>query len=216
VTPQHGPRRLHERHPFLLSLLVLLAVVIPGFIRVEQIASDAHRAADHANTALTQVKVEQEQLATTQAQLRALLDCIQKWAAATTDRTSALAEAANAKSDALDRLLRDAFTGAAQARLAADGRAYIHASDAYNQALRQHPIPRPPQLHCVLYLPPTPPPVKPEPSPTRPRRAAPTPTPASTVTVVRAVPVPGVTVTVTETVFRTVTVPPGRTRSHGP
>lgn len=206
----------HQRHPFLLSLLVLLAVVIPGFIRVEQVAGDAHHAADHANAALAQIKDEQQQLATTQAQLRALLDCIQKWATATTVRSAALTKAADARQQALDRLLRDAFTRASRVRLLADGRAYIKASDAYDAVVKKHPVPQPPRLHCVLYLPPPTPPPAPKRTPT------PRGTPQSTVTVVHTVPLPGatvtafVTVTVTRTVTRTVTVPPGHRRTRTP
>lgn len=213
-----GLRGVINRYPFLLSLLVLLAVVIPGFIRVEQVAGNAHHAADHANTALTQIKDEQQQLATTQAQLRALLDCIQRWATATTVRSAALTKAADARQQALDRLLRDAFTGASPAKLRADGRAYIKASDAYDAVAKKHPVPQPPRLHCVLYLQPPAPSPSPRPAPTR-IKTVPTTVHAAgatvTATVVRTVLLPGATITetVVRTVTRTVTVPPGHRRT---
>lgn len=42
---RHLPRaqRLAHEHPFALALIVLLLVVIPGFVRVQQVTDDLHR-----------------------------------------------------------------------------------------------------------------------------------------------------------------------------
>lgn len=71
-------RRWAHDHPFLLAVLVLLAVVIPGFARIEQAVSTAQRSAAAAAQATDEVHAQVDRNS-------ALIDCLSTWVANLTD-----------------------------------------------------------------------------------------------------------------------------------
>lgn len=107
------------RHPWLMTVALIVALYVPGFVRVEQI-NDA-----------------QDQF----------VACLTGWADDTGVRTAALTVASDAMRAANDRALRAAASGdiAALRTSLAD---YVTASDAYKAAQDEHPVPQPPTLRC--------------------------------------------------------------------
>lgn len=84
---------------------------------------------------------------------RAVSSCISDWANATTSRNSILTELSSQRSHRLDLLVRDIALparsrGEARRRFRRDLVKYIDASDNYNKALAEHPIPKPPSVRC--------------------------------------------------------------------
>lgn len=105
--------------PWLIALVVFMLVVIPGFVRVEQL----NRRTDQ------------------------LVACISDWADRTANRSVALTQANLDRSDALDALIRTVTTRDAalfQEKLTD----YITASDHFKAVSKQNPAPPSPKLLC--------------------------------------------------------------------
>jgi phosphoglycerol transferase MdoB-like AlkP superfamily enzyme len=84
------------------------------------------------------------------------ITCVLNWANKTNHRSSELTDKANVRQVALDSLIRDVAEGQnpnkatdAAKRFRHDLKSYIKASDAYNKANREHPIPKSPKLACA-------------------------------------------------------------------
>lgn len=105
--------------PWLIALVVFVAVVIPGFLRVQQISDRTD----------------------------GVVACVSRWADLSATRSAALAAVSGARNDALDALLRAAAAGdvpALQAKLTA----YVTASDRFNTVSKANPVPVSPKLVC--------------------------------------------------------------------
>lgn len=105
--------------PWLLALILVVVLVIPGFLRVQQISTKTDR----------------------------VVACISDWADRTAVRSAALSQANADKNTALDTLLRAAATGDVTA-LRADLTAYVVASDKFNAVVKANPVPQSPKLTC--------------------------------------------------------------------
>jgi hypothetical protein len=113
-------------HHFLVMLIALVVVVVPGFIRVEGTAN----------------KLEE-----TDASQTRLIVCLNTWTEEVAARSNILADENQARTQALDRLIRSVEISDRELfrqRLAE----YIAASDAYDLAVNDNPVPPPPSLHC--------------------------------------------------------------------
>lgn len=106
--------------PWLLALIIFTIVVIPGFIRVEQI----NRRLDDT------------------------VYCMKNWADATVRRTTILTEANNLRNNASDDVLL-AAARADRDLLVKKLNDYKAASDNYKSALNNNPIPESPKLICL-------------------------------------------------------------------
>lgn len=85
------------------------------------------------------------------AQIQAVLNCIEDWSAKFTKRSDALAKSSTIRTNALDKVVRDVFkVPFSQAELAKDGKAYLKASDEYNLTVKNNPIPPAPTLGCKI------------------------------------------------------------------
>lgn len=85
------------------------------------------------------------------AQIQAVLNCVEDWSGKFTKRSDTLAKSNATRSNALDKVVRDVFkVPFIQAELAKDGKAYLKASDEYNAALKNNPLPPAPTLGCKI------------------------------------------------------------------
>jgi hypothetical protein len=110
-----------SRHPYVLSLLLLTIVAVPGYLRMEQINAKT----DHT------------------------VECVQDWADRTAERSAALSRVAQARTSALDELLRTVYFNPGNAELALMRLAdYVQASNEYVEAARENPVPPSPELTC--------------------------------------------------------------------
>lgn len=110
-----------SKRPWLLSLIIVTVVVVPGYIRGEQIDAKTDRT----------------------------VACVQEWADQVTERTQALSELANARTNALDELLRVVYFSPGDEGLAFQRLAeYVRVSNEYRQAVQKSPVPPSPQLSC--------------------------------------------------------------------
>jgi len=163
------------------------------------------------------------------AQIQAVLNCVEDWSAKFTKRSDALSKSSTIRTNALDKVVRDVFkVPFSQAELAKDGKAYLIASDEYNAAVKNNPIPPAPTLGCKI---PTAVPSTPKTVPTATHTITSTPTPIAIPTkFTQTVNVPGsagkngttyitttkttpgqiatLTIIATATVTKTVTPPP--------
>lgn len=115
---KRGWEKLLDR-PWLLALILVVVLVIPGFLRVQQIANKTDD----------------------------VVACINDWADRTAIRSSALAAANADKNTALDALLRAAAAGDVAA-LRTDLTTYVTASDRFNAVVKANPVPQSPKLTC--------------------------------------------------------------------
>jgi hypothetical protein len=109
---------IHER-PWILSLILVTVIAVPGFIRVETISNKTDK----------------------------VVQCISDWADATARRSAALSNATFERNEATDKLFRAAAAAdrtALQQHLAE----YVVASDKYKGTLRDNPVPASPELVC--------------------------------------------------------------------
>lgn len=166
----------------------MLLLVIPGFVRVEQLAAREHdiRVQQQADTA-ARLDVEAQIVAA----MRTQLGCVRNWIRQDTARSQALSPIATQRVEDLFAAFRHALRGeqAAAMRL---GRTAIREDARYLRQLRRHPVPRL-RLACHLTLP-------------HPGSSGPEPSPTATVTVTAAPATVHATATVTAPA-RTVTVP---------
>ena len=108
-----------RERPWFLALILVAFLVVPGFIRVEQISGKTDRVAA----------------------------CVSDWADRTATRTAILTVAGAERNRVLDELLRAASAGdvsTLRLKLAA----YVVASDRFNETSRANPVPLPPKLTC--------------------------------------------------------------------
>lgn len=136
-----------RNHPILLAVVLMLAVVVPGYLRVQHITDNQARTS--------------QQLAQQQRDRDAFTACMASWADQYTARaervsklsaTTTAALAANTR--ALNVVIGDAIRQD-QAALARDIPTYQAAAEAYNtaakasvDALRTDPIPDAPKFQC--------------------------------------------------------------------
>lgn len=85
--------------------------------------------------------------AVNQVQIRRQSDCLARWADAYTARVQQLTSASNARQQALDDFLRSLNTRNVSTETA-KYKAYLHASDMYEQQQKANPVPDSPRLHC--------------------------------------------------------------------
>jgi type II secretory pathway pseudopilin PulG len=105
--------------PFVVMLIMVAVVTVPGFLRVQGIAREQER----------------------------IIECTQAWGDASVERTTLLGGLAGDRTDALDRLVR-AVASQDEEQFAMALAAYLAASDAYRDALVANPVPEPPSLRC--------------------------------------------------------------------
>jgi hypothetical protein len=105
--------------PFVVMVIVVAVVTVPGFVRVQGIAREQER----------------------------IIECTQAWGDASVARTTVLGDLSGARTDALDRLVR-AVASQDEEQFAIALASYLAASDAYRDALVAHPVPEPPSLRC--------------------------------------------------------------------
>lgn len=101
-----------NRYPWLTSLILIVVVAVPGYLRMQQITDDNTR----------------------------LVTCVKNWGAKQSDRTTALSGASADRFDALSKILDAVRTNdnTALAKAAAD---YQHGDAAYRRMARAHPAP---------------------------------------------------------------------------
>jgi hypothetical protein len=117
--------RWFAQHPWVFSLLLIVVVALPGFIRVENLS----RAQDRT------------------------IDCVSKAFSQLVDRANALTIPARDRADALDALFqtfRPTLSGQQPDRaiINAAFQKYFDAADRYSTLLREHPIPPDPRFTC--------------------------------------------------------------------
>jgi hypothetical protein len=114
-------RSFLDRHAFAAATVLILAVTVPGFVRVQQISGEQDR----------------------------LLECVTEWSTEQTVRSSALDTASSERTEALDRLIRVvAAPDPSREHFRAALDQYVAASDAYLTVLAEHPVPESPALRC--------------------------------------------------------------------
>lgn len=112
-------RKFCRRHRWILVLLILLAVVVPGFIRTEQLDDRQDN----------------------------YIECVAEWADQTTARSEYLAAPIARKDVAEDNLIRAvALDDPEEFRVALTE--YLEASDALAEARAEQPVPESPRLQC--------------------------------------------------------------------
>jgi len=87
---------------------------------------------------------------------RVFVACLTKWANQTAHRTSVLTGLNIQRQDALDAIIRDVAAGqspkvdreALKAKFKDDIETYVVVSDQYNDALKEHPVPKAPLVAC--------------------------------------------------------------------
>lgn len=105
--------------PWLIALVVFVAVVIPGFLRVQQISDRTD----------------------------GVVACVSRWADQSANRSAALSKVSGDRNDALDTLLRAAAAGDVPALQDKLGK-YVAASDRFNAVSKANPVPASPKLVC--------------------------------------------------------------------
>ena len=106
-------------HPFLTNLLVLVAVVSPGYFVMQDLRSHD----------------------------REIIDCVTEWADASTGRSETLTQLNQNRTSSLDLLVR--AIAMSDRQLFRDRLTdYIEASDEYERALAQNPVPESPKIEC--------------------------------------------------------------------
>jgi hypothetical protein len=111
-----------DRHPWLFSLVLILVVAVPGFIRVEAINNKTDET----------------------------VACVQEWAEANSNRTRTVSAANQKRQDATDTLIRSvAIAQTDPGAWTKAYEAYIEASDDYTETIKKNPVPPPPTDICV-------------------------------------------------------------------
>lgn len=107
--------------PWLLSLVLVTAVFVPGFIRMQQLTN----------------KVDDTVI------------CVEEWADKSTARSSVLVRASQRRFDALDQLIRTAYFSPEDKELLFQRLAdYVKVSNEYIKAATANPVPDSPKLVC--------------------------------------------------------------------
>jgi hypothetical protein len=74
--------------------------------------------------------------------------CLSAWADETSARTAFLLTRSTERTDRLDVVIRDVASRSTRAKFDRDIRRYVVASDAYRDAVKHHPPPKPPSVRC--------------------------------------------------------------------
>jgi hypothetical protein len=105
--------------PWLLALIMMTFLAVPGFLRVEYINDRTDR----------------------------IVECITDWSDVVSRRSNALTEANTNRSNALDAVIRAAASQNRQL-LVNSINDYIVVSDEYFITLKEHPVPESPKFNC--------------------------------------------------------------------
>jgi hypothetical protein len=109
-------------HPYLFSILLIVVVGVPGYIRLEQIGTKTDET----------------------------VQCVQDWADATANRTQKLSTASNERSRALDILIRSILPAQKDPNVfyvALEN--YIASSNEFNRIAQELPVPESPVAVCA-------------------------------------------------------------------